>query len=179
MKHRKLMTLFLALIMTLSFTPFNIANAEAAVGAWQINASDLSPSKNPEAKAAFDKAMDGIVGVNYKLIACLGSQVVQGTNYCLLCEATAVSPNAKSTYVLVYVYEDLEGKAEVTDVTGGIKARTTARLRVRKGPGTDYDIIKTVNRRSRVSVYGLLGEWAFVSCGTTLGWMNTKYLKKV
>ena len=62
----------------------------------------------------------------------IGSQVVAGMNYCLLCKVTAVAPDAKPQYRLVYIYEDLNGNAEITGsktiigetLPGGFEANT-------------------------------------------------------
>ena len=69
-----------------------------------------------EALGAFDQTMNGLVGVNYTPLALLGTQLVSGTNYCLLCEATVVYPNAEPYYALVYIYEDLQGGTELLNV---------------------------------------------------------------
>ena len=67
-------------------------------------------------KAIFDKAMSELVGVNYVPIACLGTQVVAGTNYCFLAQGTVVYPDATPKYMLVYVYADLTGGANVMNI---------------------------------------------------------------
>ena len=69
-----------------------------------------------EAKAAFDKAMEGLVGVAYKPVAVIASQVVNGTNRAYLAEATVVYPGAETEYVIVTVHEGLDGSAELLDV---------------------------------------------------------------
>jgi len=89
---------------------------DAADGGWAYNQGELSLDRNAEAKAAFDKATQGLTGYDYEPVALIGSQVVAGTNYCILCRATPVTPNAESSFVLLYVYADLDGKAEITDI---------------------------------------------------------------
>lgn len=69
-----------------------------------------------EQHAVFDKALDGLEGVNYEPIAYLGSQIVAGTNHCFLCQATVVYPDAEPHYVLMYIYEDLEGNAQIMNI---------------------------------------------------------------
>lgn len=69
-----------------------------------------------ENRAVFDKAMAGLVGVNYEPIAYLGSQLVAGRNHCFLCRAIVVYPGAVPSLVLVYIYEDLNGGAAVTNI---------------------------------------------------------------
>lgn len=84
-------------------------------GGWSVNeSSNVSLSKNPEAKAAFRKATAELVGVNYQAIALLGTQIVAGTNYAVLCRSTAVYPDAQPEIQIMYIYEDLEGNAEIT-----------------------------------------------------------------
>ena len=41
-------------------------------GGWEANDGAVAMSKNPAAKAAFKKATEGLVGVNYQPIAVLG-----------------------------------------------------------------------------------------------------------
>ena len=82
-------------------------------GGWSVNDGAVAMSKNPDAKAAFKKATAGLTGVNYKPIAVLGSQVVAGTNYAILCRPTAVYPDAQPEIKIMYVYADLMGNAEI------------------------------------------------------------------
>ncbi|MCR5141380.1 MAG: hypothetical protein K6C68_02470 [Ruminococcus sp.] len=91
------------------------SNMDYIDGGWSISYEN-DMDKNPEAKAALEKALEGIEGAEYEPVAVLGTQVVAGTNYCILCKVTVVYPDAQPTYELVYVYEDLEGNAEITDI---------------------------------------------------------------
>lgn len=88
---------------------------ELVTGGWSVNGGDLSLDANPDAKAALEKAVDGLTGYAYEPIAMLGSQVVAGTNYAILCRGTVVVPDAVPTYEIAIVYEDLDGNAEITD----------------------------------------------------------------
>lgn len=83
-------------------------------GGWALPDGDMSIEKNPEAKAAIEKALGVITGADYEPLALLGTQVVAGTNYCILCRVTYVVPDAQPGMQLVYVYEDLSGNAEIT-----------------------------------------------------------------
>jgi len=89
---------------------------EGTVGAWQ---EAESPAMTEEAAAAFKKATEGFVGVNYVPVALLSTQTVAGTNYRILCEATTVYPGAEMHYAVVNVYESLEGNANIISVTDG------------------------------------------------------------
>ena len=71
------------------------------------------PTITDEVKALLDKGMEGLVGVNYTPVAYLGSQVVSGTNHAILCQATVVYPGATPYFVIVYLYEDLQGNVSL------------------------------------------------------------------
>lgn len=84
-----------------------------AIGAWQHTESPVVPD---EVKALLDKSLENLDGAVYIPVAYLGSQVVAGTNYALLCRVAPVVPDAVETYCIVYLYEDLEGNVEITQV---------------------------------------------------------------
>ena len=88
-------------------------SAEPLDGGW---AQPDSPAVTDAARAVFDKALEDFTGVQYVPVALLSTQVVAGMNYCFLCEATVVYPGAETGYALVYVYEDLDGNAAVTEI---------------------------------------------------------------
>lgn len=90
-------------------------SAEALMGGWEW--TDVTEPVPAEALAAFDKAMEGFVGVGYKPVALLGTQLVAGTNYYFLCMATPVVPDPVSHWATVTVYADLAGNAEIISIT--------------------------------------------------------------
>ena len=75
-----------------------------------------SPEITAELKALFDRATEGLLGVNYAPVALLSTQVVNGTNYCILCESTVVYPGAETAYAFVYLSKDLEDNAKVAEI---------------------------------------------------------------
>lgn len=81
-------------------------------GGW---AEPETPAVTDDAKKALEKACETLTGAEYTPVALLGTQVVAGTNYALLCEMKATVPDASTEYAVVYVYADLEGNAEITD----------------------------------------------------------------
>ena len=83
------------------------------MGAWYY-AND--PAVTDEMQARLNKALEGLVGAAYAPVANLGEQVVAGLNRCLLCQVSPVVPNAQPHYALVYVYEKLDGGAELLQV---------------------------------------------------------------
>ena len=94
---------------------------EEAMGGWQ---EPESPVMTEAATAAFRKATDGLVGVEYVPVALLSTQVVAGTNYRILCEATVVYPGEQMHYVVMTLYEGLDGNVDVLDVTDQLNAAT-------------------------------------------------------
>ena len=97
-----------------------IDSGVAAVGAADgetagAYAAPEKPDVTAEAKAALEKAVTGLDGAQYDAKALLGTQVVSGANYMLLCKITPVTANPVSHYSIVTVYEDLEGNASITD----------------------------------------------------------------
>lgn len=85
-------------------------------GGWSV-AED--PAISDELNQIFWQAMDsyqtGIITVSYTPVAYLGSQVVAGTNYAVLCRSQEI--NESPIWVIVYLYQDLEGNASVLNVT--------------------------------------------------------------
>ena len=108
---KKIISILVASLMILT-VGLSLAE-EPVVGGWTL-AEDIVITD--EQQAAFDKAMDRLLGVDYTALIYLGSQVVAGTNHCFLCRATVVYPDAVPQYMLVYIYEDLEGNAEILSI---------------------------------------------------------------
>lgn len=115
MMKKLLCTLLALALLTLSFVPALAETIEPKAGGWSAYADD--PTTIPqEALDAFNKAIDGLVGCTYEPIALLGTQVVSGMNYCLLCRLTVVYSDAEPSYALVYVYQSLDGSCQLLRV---------------------------------------------------------------
>lgn len=88
---------------------------EPLLGAWSSNVDH--PTEIPQdVLDAFNAATENMTGCVYKPIALLGSQVVAGTNYCLLCETTLAVPDAQPCFALVYFYDGVNGEKEILKV---------------------------------------------------------------
>jgi hypothetical protein len=98
---------------------------EFLAGGWEVNTGSTSISKNAAAKAAFKKATAELLGVSYQPIAVLGTQVVAGTKYAILCKATPVIPDAAPDITIMYIYENVDGTVDIdgfqTIISGGDK----------------------------------------------------------
>ena len=92
-----------------SVTGFTVFDAETGIsdtlmGSWTV---PESPAVTEEVRAVFDKAAGK--DDTYSPAALAATQLVAGTNYCFLCRT-------QDGWALVYVYADLEGGAQITDV---------------------------------------------------------------
>lgn len=115
---KKLMSMLMVLLLMVTvMVPALAENTEKdpMTGAWEMNTED--PAVLPqEVQDAFEKATAELTGCAYEPVALLASQVVAGTNYCLLCRCTVVTPDAPVSYVLMYVYSALDGTAEILNI---------------------------------------------------------------
>lgn len=113
-----------------SVKPFNISDFNTAsnadlgyevaglAGGWMLT-DELSGSDAvlpADVKTAFDKAMGGLLGVNYEPVAYLGSQLVAGHNYAVLCKASVVSAEPASAMTVIIIYADLQGNASLLSI---------------------------------------------------------------
>jgi len=89
--------------------------SEPVAGGWELfdNKTNVLPE---DVQASFDKASETFTGSELKPVAYVASQVVAGTNYMILCEAATTTEQLKTSYQMVIVYADLEGKAEITQM---------------------------------------------------------------
>ena len=110
---KKIMIVLLTLLVVMSTATRQASADEPLAGGW-TPAADYTVTE--ELQAIFDKGMEMLLGVDYVPLAYLGSQVVAGLNRCLLCQVTPVVPDAQPHYALVYVYEKLDGGAELSQV---------------------------------------------------------------
>ncbi len=89
------------------------ADDEEIVGGWD---SADSPEITEEIRAIVEKAAADADGVTYTPVAYLKSQVVAGMNHTVLCKEEALNSDAQATYVILTIYEDLQGNAEITEI---------------------------------------------------------------
>ena len=100
------------LLMAL-FTVPAFAQEAPLAGGWSIVEDTAVPE---EAREALTKALEELVGADYEPVALLGTQVVAGLNYCLLCKITPVVPNPVPHYALVWLYKGVDGTAKILEV---------------------------------------------------------------
>lgn len=111
---KKLIICLAAMTLVLALCAASVS-AEMLTGGWENAATEAVPLPE-DAQAAFDKAMEKLDGADYTPAALLATQIVAGKNYCILCQITPVVPEPVTKWALVYIFADLEGNAEVTNV---------------------------------------------------------------
>ena len=108
----KIIVLLLAILLTASLISAAAAE-EPLMGGW---AAAADPTVTEGLEDLFYKAIGDLVGVEYTPVAYLGSQVVAGTNHCFLTLSRVVVPDAVPGYKLVFIYEDLQGNAQIMNI---------------------------------------------------------------
>lgn len=88
------------------------SDKEPLAGGWFVGEDVEDSDIDESAEEALEKA--AVAGMNYEPLALLGTQVVAGTNYLILCKGEPVVPNAEAQIYLVTVYSELDGSANIT-----------------------------------------------------------------
>ena len=97
-----------------------ILNSEAEVKVTDqvIDGGWFAPETYKVPKEAVDalvKASEHVVGASYHPVLLLGTKVVAGINYCMLCEVTPVTENAESHYAIVILSQGVGGTTSVLE----------------------------------------------------------------
>lgn len=88
-------------------------------GSWKY--ADMPACSLPErAATAFSKAIQGLVGVSYTPVLYVGSQLVSGTNYCIICKTVTLTHEPIEGCATMIIYEDLQGNVAITSITSVI-----------------------------------------------------------
>ena len=85
------------------------------VGGWKIIGEGRAQLPE-EAEQAFKAVTEKLLGATYVPVAYLGSQIVAGMNYAILCTRTLVTANPVTDLAVLTIYRDLEGNATLTNV---------------------------------------------------------------
>ena len=85
---------------------------EMLLGGWEITSHEAE--ELPEnAQEAFDQAKGKLTDGEYTPVSLLATQLVAGTNYCILCQVKPSDVASEEKWTLVYIYADLQGNAEI------------------------------------------------------------------
>lgn len=112
----------LILVLVFLFSPASLAEAPvkaeieatAEPGSWE-NVPHEPVELPADAQAAFDRALEGLVGAQYTPVVLLSTRTDAGTHYCILCQIMPVVPDAVASWTLVYIHADSKGNAEITN----------------------------------------------------------------
>ena len=85
---------------------------DTLLGGWEIASHDAEELPE-DAQEAFDKAKGKLPDGEYTPVSLLATQLVAGTNYCILCQVTPADTASEQKWTLVYIYADLQGNAEI------------------------------------------------------------------
>lgn len=141
---KKILAVMLVIVITAAFAacggsgePENTTNPEITTIPEVTTDSEITPEVDPgdgqlaggytikdtaavelpeEVKEAFDLALADYTGIGLTPIAYLGSQVVAGTNYAVLCIGKVLSPTAQPSLKVAVIYKDLAGNASILRV---------------------------------------------------------------
>ncbi|MCB5951475.1 hypothetical protein LI951_05305 [Enterococcus sp. BWT-B8] len=83
-------------------------------GSWTI---PETPMVSNEVKEILEEATSSIRGSIFEPFALIGTQVVAGVKYKILCKVTLVAPNSEPKLSIVTIYKPLDGKAELEEMT--------------------------------------------------------------
>ena len=103
-----------ALILAISLLATGVC--AVADGDWSVKTSVREIANDRQARKALKDALKEYVGYYIKPLGLLGTQVAAGTNYCMLCYGSTVTRKPNRALCKVYVYEGLDGKAEITGI---------------------------------------------------------------
>lgn len=85
-------------------------------GGWTINADAQMCGVPDEAIDALNKATEEYTGMTLEPVALLGTQVVAGTNYSMLCKGATVTEDPETKWVVAVVYAGVDGTCEILNV---------------------------------------------------------------
>ncbi|MBQ7220760.1 MAG: hypothetical protein IJS28_07260 [Synergistaceae bacterium] len=89
----------------------------AELGGWNID--EMKGCNLPQkAESAFTAVTGGMTGAEYQPVLYVGSQLVNGTNYCILAVQTLVTATASKRLVKMVIHETLDGTATLVSIRG-------------------------------------------------------------
>ena len=94
------------------------AGDQNLAGGWTVfkDPSGMPVELPEEVDKAFSAAMEGMTGAEYMPVLYMGSQVVNGSNYAVLCEQTLVTADPVTNLAVVFIYAPATGDPEVMNI---------------------------------------------------------------
>ena len=115
---KKMIIAIIALLTLITIATTAVAAKGAdteIVGGWTEN---KETEITPEMQEIFDEATDKLIGVDYKAIELIETQLVNGTNYRFLAESTVVYPGAETETKVITIHKALDGTVTILDIEG-------------------------------------------------------------
>lgn len=94
----------------------NNENEGKVTGAWTVSDQKAEVNMPEDVEKAFRKATEKVTGSTLEPVSYIGSQVVAGMNYMILCRAVTATQEPQTSYKIAVIYADLEGNAELTSL---------------------------------------------------------------
>lgn len=89
----------------------------ATLGGWNID--EMKGVNLPQkAQSAFTAVTSGLTGAEYEPVLYVGSQLVNGTNYCILALQTLITAAPTHRLVKIVIHVDLDGEASLKSIRG-------------------------------------------------------------
>lgn len=89
------------------------SNYEKTSGGWYIDSISEKNLLDKKVQAIFNEATAKLKKIKYRPIATLGTQIVSGTNYAVLCYGSKDFKDDPEAVYLITLYEDLKGNKDV------------------------------------------------------------------
>jgi len=168
MKKKSVLAVLIALALCLSSASLAWGDALTpggmVAGGWQMNGKVGTYVTKVENKL-FNKAAEGLDGVTYKPVVVLASQTVAGTNYAYFCKAKTVTAKPKTSWKVVVVGKDLQGKASILAInnfnhkkistlkkaksTSGMAGAWTVKTKKLSSKGIPKSALKAINKAKK------------------------------
>lgn len=89
----------------------------SVLGGWNIE--EMKSCNLPQkAASAFTAITGGLMGADYQPVLYVGSQLVNGTNYCILAIQTIITANPEKRLVKMIVNVSSSGESSLVSVSG-------------------------------------------------------------
>ncbi|MBR0203838.1 MAG: hypothetical protein IJQ56_05670 [Synergistaceae bacterium] len=88
------------------------------LGNWELDNNMKTANLPQKAQSAFTAVTSGLIGCDYQPVLYVGSQLVNGTNHCILAIQRPVVQNPEARLVKMIVHEDLNGSPSLMSISG-------------------------------------------------------------
>ncbi|MEI2462629.1 N-acetylmuramoyl-L-alanine amidase [Niallia taxi] len=153
-------------IMLLMLLPALEAHAESSQTVQ--SATVLNIREGPSLEDAIKGKME--IGTNYKVVTDNGDWLKIDMG------------NGQVGWVAAYLVTKSDGSNDmdedaVSNVSEGSSGTITeGGIRLRKGPGTDYQVITTLSKNMTVTILSNEGNWTKIQSQSGTGWVNSEYI---